>query len=74
MEHHIKRLRSYDPEKKERILIGVTGTFSILLLAIMVLLTGHRLNSFKEEVKVSPEIELVKDLSSNILVGTENEN
>lgn len=74
MEHHIKRLRSYDPDKKEKILFGVTTLFAVFLLGIMVLLTGHRLNSFKEEVKASPEIELAKELSSNILVGTEDEN
>lgn len=73
MEHHIKRLRSYDPEKKEKIIFGVTSIFSVFLLAIMVLLTGHRLSSFKEDVKDSAEVKVIESFSASVLKGTENE-
>lgn len=68
MEHHIKRLRSYHPEKKENILIGVTSFFAVFLLAIMVLLIGHRIDSFKEVGK-NREANIIQDLSESVSAG-----
>lgn len=73
MEHHIKRLRSYDPEKKENILIGVTSIFTVFLLVIMVLLIGHRINAFKE-IKNKPEASIIQDLSESVNTGINIEN
>ena len=68
MEHHIKRIRSYDPEKKENILIGVTSFFAVFLMAIMVLLVGHRIDSFKKMEK-NPQANIVQGLSESVSAG-----